>query len=84
MKICTNTSKTKCVLSKTILKMYLDFPGGSDGKQSACNGGNPGSIPGSGVSPGEGNGYPLQDFGLKNPMDRGTWWTMGLQRVAHY
>ena len=36
-----------------------DFPGGSDGKASAYNAGDPGSIPGSGRSPGEGNGYPL-------------------------
>ena len=38
----------------------LGFPGGSDGKGSAYNAGNPGSIPGSGISPGEGNGNPLQ------------------------
>ena len=37
-----------------------DFPGGSEGKESACNTGNPGLIPGSGKSPGEGNGYSLQ------------------------
>ena len=51
------------------------FPGGSDGTQSACNAGDPDSIPGSGRSPGEGNGNPLQDFCLGNPMDRGAWWT---------
>ena len=51
------------------------FPGGSDGKASACNVGDPGSIPGSGRSPGEGNGNPLQDSCLGNPMDRGAWWT---------
>ena len=38
---------------------YRGFPGGSDSKESACNVGDPGSIPGSGRSPGEGNGYPL-------------------------
>ena len=48
------------------------FPGGSDGKASACNAGDPGSIPGSGRSPGEGNGNPLQSSCLKNSMDRGT------------
>ena len=37
----------------------MDFPGGSDSKESACNAGDQGSIPGSGRSPGEGNGYPL-------------------------
>ena len=50
------------------------FPGGSDGKASACNAGDPGSIPGLGTSPGEGNGTPLQYFCLENPMDEGAWW----------
>ena len=45
------------------------FPGGSDSKESACNAGDPGSIPGS-RSPGEGNGNPLQYSCLENPMDR--------------
>ena len=45
--------------------------GGSDGKASACNVGDPDSIPGSGRSPGEGNGNPLQHSCLKNPMDGG-------------
>ena len=48
------------------------FPGGSDGKVSARNAGDPGSIPGSGRSPGEGNGTPLQYSCLENPMDGGT------------
>ena len=47
---------------------------GSDGKESACNVGDPSSIPGSGRSPGKGNGNPLQYACLKNPMDRGAWW----------
>ena len=51
----------------------LDFPGGSDGKASVCNVGDPSSIPGSGRSPGEGNGNPLQYYCLENPMDRGAW-----------
>ena len=51
----------------------LDFPGGSDGKASACNAGDPGLIPGSGRSPGEENGNPLQYSCLENPMDRGAW-----------
>ena len=46
-------------------------PGGSDGKASVCNVGDPSSIPGSGTSPGEGNGNPLQHSCLENPMDRG-------------
>ena len=52
----------------------MGFPGGSDGKESACNEENPGSIPGLGRSPGEGNGYPLQYSCLENSMDRGAWW----------
>ena len=47
------------------------FPGGLEGKVSACNAGDPGSIPGSGRSPGEGNGNPLQYSCLESPMDRG-------------
>ena len=50
-----------------------DFPGGSDGKEIACNAGDPGSDPGLGRSPGEGNGYPLQYSCLKNSMDHGAW-----------
>ena len=53
---------------------YLGFPGGLDGKVSAYNAGDPGSIPGSGRSPGEGNGNPLQYSYLENPMDGGAWW----------
>ena len=49
----------------------MDFPGGSDGKVSAYNVGDPGSVPGSGRSSGEGNGNPLQHSCLENPMDRG-------------
>ena len=52
----------------------MGFPGGSDGKESACNAGNLGLIPGSEKSPGEGNGTPLQYSCLENPMDRGAWW----------
>ena len=49
------------------------FPGGSDRKESACNVGAPGSIPGLGRSPGEGNGNPLQYSCLENFIDRGAW-----------
>ena len=49
------------------------FSGGLDGKESACNAGDLGSIPGLGRSPGEGNGNPLQYFCLENPMDREAW-----------
>ena len=51
--------------------VILGFPGDSDGKESACNAGDPGSIPGSGRSPGEGNGNPCQYSCLEKPMDRG-------------
>ena len=50
---------------------YWGFPGGSDGKASAWNAGDPGLIPGLGSSPGEGNGNPLQYSCLENPTDRG-------------
>ena len=56
----------------------LGFPGGSDGKESACKSGDPGLIPGSGRSPGEGNGNELQYSCLENPMDRGDW-----QAIVH-
>ena len=50
---------------------YMMFLGGSDSKESACNAGEPGSVPGLGRSSGEGNGYPLQYTCLENSMDRG-------------
>ena len=53
--------------------IQLAFPGGSDGEESTCNAGDPASIPGSGRSPGEGNGYPLQYSCPENSMDRGAW-----------
>ena len=53
--------------------LYRGFPGGSGGKESACNAGNWGSIPGSGRSPGEGHGSPLQYSYMENPTDRGAW-----------
>ena len=57
------------------------FPGGSAGKESACNAGDLASIPGLGRSPGEGHGDPLQYSSLENPMDRAAWWAtvMGSQ-----
>ena len=56
------------------LYIYMGFPAGSDGEESACNSGDPGSIPGEGRSPGEGNGNPLQYSCLENSRDRGAWW----------
>ena len=60
------------------LKFKVGFPGGSDGKASTCNAGDPGVIPGSGRSRGEGNSNPLQHFCLENPMDGGA-----LQATVH-
>ena len=53
--------------------MWYYFPGGSDGKESSCNAGDPGLTPGMGRSPGEGNSNPLQYSCLEKPMDRGAW-----------
>ena len=59
----------------------MGFSGGSDSKASACNAGDQGLIPGSGRSPGEGNGNPLQYSCLENSMDGGAWWAI-VQGVA--
>ena len=53
----------------------MGFPGGSDGKESACNVGDLGLIPGLARSPGGGHGNPHEYSCLENPTDRGTWWT---------
>ena len=60
---------------------YIYFPGGSEGKKSARNAGDPGWIPGFGKYPGEGNDNPLQYSCLENPRDRGAWQSMGSKRV---
>ena len=60
---------------------FVPFPGGSEVKASACNAGDLSSIPGSGRSPGEGNGNPLQYSCLENLMDGGAWWAT-VHRVA--
>ena len=52
----------------------MGFPGGSDGKESTCNVGDSGLIPGWGGSPEEGNGHPLQYSCLENLTDKGVWW----------
>ena len=70
----------------TNLFKYWSFLGDLDSKESFCNAGDPGSILGSGRSPGEGNGYPLPYSCLENPMDRGAWRATvhgGLQRIGH-
>ena len=61
-----------CLLA--ICKSSLGFPGGSEGKASACNAGDQGSIPGLGRSSGDGNGNPLQYPCLENSMDGGAWY----------
>ena len=58
--------------------LFEPVSGGSDGKQSACNAGDLGSVPGLGRSPGEENGYPLQYSGLENSVDKGAW-----QAIVH-
>ena len=63
------------------MRIYLNFPGGSDSKESACNAGDRSLIPGSGRSPGEGNGSSLQYACPENPMDRGDWRAV-VRRVA--
>ena len=64
---------------------FKGFPGGSDGKESACNAGDLGSIPWSRRFPGEGNSNPLQYSCLENSMDRGACGLqfMGSQKVGH-
>ena len=68
MQLCGSVSVLWLCLSSDL----MDFPGGSDGKESAYNTGDLGSIPGLGRS-GEGNGNPLQYSCLENPVDGGAW-----------
>ena len=75
---CTERSHHLCrFFPKCMTSVYSwetwDFPGGSVSKESACNAGDPGSIPGLRRSPGEENGYPLQYSSLENYRDRGAW-----------
>ena len=60
-------------LKKPVLRGLMGFPGGSMVKNPPANAGDMGAIPGSGRSPGVGNGNPLQDSCLENSMDRGAW-----------
>ena len=74
-----------CKLKQRITTTYIleqACPGGSVGKESACNAGDPDLIPWLGRSPGEGNGNPLQCSYLENPMERGAQY-MELQRIRH-
>ena len=63
----------------------MGFPGGSEDKESACNAADPGSIPGSGRSPGEGTSYPVQYSCLENSWteEPGRLQSIGLQRIGH-
>ena len=80
-------NKCKCVFIYVYIyaPIYIGFPCGLDSKESTCNAGDLGLIPGLGRYPGEGNGNPLQYSCLENSMDRGAWWATvhGLQRVGH-
>ena len=60
----------------SLLLTHCDFSDFSDGKESACNAGDPGSVPGWRRCPGERNGNPLQYSCLRNPKDRGAWWAI--------
>ena len=74
---CPSPPRPRCLCSEDLRDLlvccYSDFPGGSAGKDSACNVGDPGSIPGSRRAPGEGNSKPLWVSCLGNVMDRGAW-----------
>ena len=67
------------------MALFTGFPLGLSGKESTCNAGEMGSIPGWGRSPGEGNGNPLQYSCLEDPMDRGAWQAIvhGVTKVRH-
>ena len=69
-----NRCSTSC-WNKIAPHMIMGFSSGSDSKESACNEGDLGSIPGLGRSPGGGLGNPLQHSCPENSMDRGAWWT---------
>ena len=73
------TEENAAELEKTL--GLMGFLHSSVGKESACSAGDPALIPGSGRSPGEGNGNPLQYSCLENPMDRGAWQSMGSQEL---
>ena len=82
---CLGIGASTCLLRTSIHSAYVEhllrvwgFPGDSDDKESACNVGDPGLIPGSGKSSGEGNGNPLQYSCLENSMDRRAW-----QAIVH-
>ena len=72
--VCNSVKSRNLMLNAfATFTLILGFPGGSEGKASACNVGDLGSVPGSGRSPGEGKGNPLQHSCLENSTDRGAW-----------
>ena len=83
--IMEKNTKKNAYIHLYIYVYVQGFPGGAEVKASACNVGELGLILGSGRSPGEGNGNPLQYSCLENPMDGGAWWAIvhGSQRVGH-
>ena len=83
--IHTTFSNTRSQLKSLCINLItiMGFPGSSEVKASACNVGDLGSIPGSGRSPGEGNGNPLQYSCLENPMEPGRLQSMGSQTVGY-
>ena len=70
---CLQYQEHQSLILKLIMAIMLGFPGGLDGKESACNVGDPGSIPVLGRSLGDGNGNSLQYSCLENSMDREAW-----------
>ena len=80
--LCLSAFNTLMV---ALLHKYIHFPGGSDGKESACNAGDPDSIPGLGRSPGEGNANLIHYSCLEHFMDRRAWRATvhGVQRIEH-
>ena len=84
-KLCKLQSMHQIFPIFAISAYHQGFPGGSISKESASNIGHLGLIPGSGKTPGEGNGNPLQYSFLKNPLDRRAWWVTvhGVSRVRH-
>ena len=85
-RITVHTQNTVAIVTITwCLEGWLGFPGGSVVKNAPASAGDMGSIPGSGRSPGEGNGNPLQHSCLGNPMDRKAWWATvhEVTRVRH-
>ena len=80
------TERTLYICQRYLFAVFLpELPRSSVGKESACSTGDPGLIPGSGRSPGEGNGNPPQYSCLENPMDRGAWQAavQGVTRLEH-